>query len=60
VVNWMMSVPLLADVGSFPAAFAAVYVLGGIAAAAIGVLALKKAREVNAASVEQRDDRDDD
>ncbi|MFM2429698.1 MAG: hypothetical protein RLZZ511_911 [Cyanobacteriota bacterium] len=56
----MMSVPLLADVGSFPAAFAAVYVLGGIAAAAIGVLALKKAREVNAASVEQRDDRDDD
>jgi hypothetical protein len=55
-----MTMPLLADVGSFPAAFAAVYVLGGIAAAAIGFLALKKAREVNAASVDQREVRDDD
>jgi hypothetical protein len=42
----------LATVGDFPAAFAAVYVLGAIAAFGIGFHALKKAREVNAENFE--------
>jgi hypothetical protein len=47
---------LIAAVGDFPAAFAAVYVLGGIAAFGIGFMAIKKAREVNAANFEQEDE----
>ena len=54
----------LAAAGSFPTAFAAVYVLGAIAAFGIGFLALKKAREVNAGMSQPSDrvlnNRDDD
>jgi hypothetical protein len=50
----------LAAAGTFPAAFTAVYVFGGIAAFAVGFFALKKAREVNASSAEQRELESDD
>jgi hypothetical protein len=48
----MSGIGLLGAAGTFPAAFTAVYVFGAIAAFAIGVLALKKAREVNIKSFE--------
>jgi hypothetical protein len=44
----------LAAAGTFPAAFTAVYIVGAIAAFGIGFYAVKKAREVNAESVDQR------
>lgn len=50
-----MNMSLLAVVGDFPAAFAAVYVVGAIAAFGIGFMALKKAREVNAETMQQDD-----
>ncbi len=50
---------LIAVAGSFPAAFAAVYVVGAIAAFGIGFYAVKKAREVNNANFEQEDARPD-
>jgi hypothetical protein len=49
----LASYGMLAAVGSFPAAFTAVYVVGAIAAFGIGFLALKKSREVNAAIFDQ-------
>lgn len=51
--------PLLAAAGSFPMAFAAVYVLGAIAAFSIGFMALQKAREVNAEALRQSDEAQD-
>jgi hypothetical protein len=50
----------LAAAGTFPVAFTAVYIVGAIAAFGIGFYAVKKAREVNAASVDQRVLRDED
>lgn len=37
----------IAAFGDFPAAFAAVYVVGGIAAVAIGLMAVKKGKAIN-------------
>jgi hypothetical protein len=50
---------LLAVVGNFPAAFTAVYVVGAIAAFGIGFYAVRKAREVNIASFEEREDKEE-
>ncbi len=50
----------LAAAGAFPVAFTAVYIVGAIAAFGIGFYAVKKAREVNAESVNQRVLPDDD
>jgi hypothetical protein len=44
----------LAAAGTFPAAAAAVSVLGIVVAVSVGFYAVKKAREVNAASVDLR------
>jgi hypothetical protein len=51
---------LLGVMGSFPAAFTAVYVVGAIAAFGIGFFAVKKAREVNIASFEEREEKEQD
>jgi Na+/H+ antiporter NhaB len=52
--SWMLSGRLLAAAGTFPAAAAAVSVLGVVVAVTVGFYAVKKAREVNAASVDLR------
>jgi hypothetical protein len=51
---------LFAVAGNFPAAFTAVYVVGAIAAFGIGFFAVKKAREVNIASFEEREEEEKD
>lgn len=56
----MLGSPPLAAAGTFPVAFTAVYLVGAIAALGIGFYAVKKAREVNAESVDQRVLRDED
>ncbi|MBE9029645.1 hypothetical protein IQ266_07875 [filamentous cyanobacterium LEGE 11480] len=52
ISDLMLGAQPLAAAGSFPAAFAAVYVLGAIAAFVIGFAALKKARSVNAERIQ--------
>jgi Na+/H+ antiporter NhaB len=50
----MLGSRLLAAAGTFPAAAAAVSVVGIVVAVSVGFYAVKKAREVNAASVDLR------
>ncbi len=52
--SWILSGRTLAAAGTFPAAAAAVSVLGIVVAVTVGFYAVKKAREVNAASVDSR------
>jgi hypothetical protein len=51
---------LFAVAGNFPAAFTAVYVVGAIAAFGIGFYAVRKAREVNIASFEEKEEKEQD
>lgn len=60
VYRWTGVDQSLAIVGSFPAAFVLVYVVGAIAAFGIGFYALKRSREVNADNVQQRPQEMDD
>jgi hypothetical protein len=52
--GWMMAGRPLAAAGAFPAAAAAVSVVGILVAVSVGLYTVKKAREVNAASVDLR------
>jgi Na+/H+ antiporter NhaB len=52
--SWMLGSRLFAAAGTFPAAAAAVSVVGIVVAVSVGFYAVKKAREVNAASVDLR------